>query len=432
MNGEIVARPSSVVRLCYAPIWPAKIRCSSALQRGGRVACARADFYRTFRLGCIQNGLTGTAIVRPITRFWMGLRSFVRHSRAQLVLSIRATTAAVASLVLAQLLDVPLPLWAVLTALIVTQLSIGRALKVTFDYLAGTLGGAIYGGVIGVLFPHANEIMFLAVLALAVAPLAFVAAINPRFSVAPITAVIVLLVPTFTNAGPVDSAVDRVIEVAIGGASGFAVSFLLLPSNAHSLVVEAAARTLDQMAQALGELLVGLSRGLDVVSLHRIQDGIGKALAQMNAVGAEAERERLAHLAQRPDIGLLLRTLLRLRHDLVMIGRAAANPLPESIRSRLELPLLQAGAAFADYLRASEASLLAGRGESSLNAVDSALDAYGAAVTALRRDGVTQGLQGGAVESFFALGFVLEQMHNDCKDLGHCVAQCAGLSRSGA
>ena len=46
------------------------------------------------------------------------------------------------------------------------------------------------------------------------------------------------------------------------------------------------------MARALGELLAGLTHGLDMDALHRIQDGIGQALVQFNAVGAEAEHER--------------------------------------------------------------------------------------------------------------------------------------------
>jgi hypothetical protein len=41
--------------------------------------------------------------------------------------------------------------WAVLTAIILTQISVGRSLKATIDYLAGTIGGAIYGGVVSVL-----------------------------------------------------------------------------------------------------------------------------------------------------------------------------------------------------------------------------------------------------------------------------------------
>jgi len=192
----------------------------------------------------------------------------------------------------------------------------------------GTLGGAIYGGAIGLLFPHSNEIALLAVLAITLAPLALMAAINPRFSVAPITAIIVLLVPMMTHASQIASALDRVLEVALGGVTGLAASFLLMPSSAHPLVVAAAARTLDQMARALCELLAGLTQGLDLVSLHRIHDGIGQALVQLNVVGAEAEHERLTRLAVGPDTGPLLRTLLRLHHDLVMLGRATIIPCP--------------------------------------------------------------------------------------------------------
>ena len=368
-------------------------------------------------------------IVTHIARLRARFRALVRHWRVQLALSIRVTIAALAALVLAQLLHLPLPLWAVLTAVIVTHMNVGRSLKATFDYLVGTLGGAIYGGAIAVLIPHSNEIALLAVLALAVAPLAFIAALNPRFSAAPITAIIVLLLPEITHGNPFSSALDRVIEVALGGVTGAVVSVLLLPANAHPLVIAAAARTLAQMARALGELLAGLTRGFDTESLHRIQDGLGQALVQLNVVGAEAEHERSAGLGVGPDTGPLLRTLLRLHHDLVIIGRAASAPLPAPFRNRLEAPLGQAGAALADYLRASGAALLAHRGPPPLDAVEAALKIYTAEIDALRREGLTRGLSGEEAERIFALGFALEQMHNNLKDLARCVAECAGSSK---
>ena len=368
--------------------------------------------------------------MKRIAKLLARLPALLREHRVQLALSIRVTIAALVALALARLLQLPLPLWAVLTAVIVTQMSVGRSLMATFDYLVGTLGGAIYGGAIGVLIPHASEIALLAVLALAVTPLAFIAAINPRFSVAPITAIIVLLIPTMTHATPFASALDRVIEVALGGVTGLVVSFLLLPASAHPQVVRAAARTLDEMAGALGELLAGLTQGLDVEALHRIQDGIGQPLVDMNVVGAEAERERSTRLAAGPDTGPLLRTLLRLRHDLVIIGRAATIPLPEALMPRLAATLAQIGKAFADYFRASGAALQAGRSPPSLEAVESALDAYAAEIAALRSEGLTRSLPGDAAERFFALGFALEQMHSNFKDLERCVAERAGTAKS--
>ena len=236
--------------------------------------------------------------------------------------------AAVAAYVIALALHLMLPLWAVLTSLIVTQMSVGRSLKATRDYMLGTIGGAIYGGAIAVLIPHSGEGGLLALLVLAVAPLAFIAAINPSLNAATVTAVIVLLLPTMNHGNPLDSAIDRVLEVTVGALTGLLVSFLVLPSRAVSQIRVNAARLLELIAAAFAELLAGLTRGLDNDALHRIQDGIGAAVTGLNATGAEAERERAAHLSSGPDTGPLLRTILRLRHDVVMIGRASVVPLP--------------------------------------------------------------------------------------------------------
>ncbi len=103
------------------------------------------------------------------------IRECVDRYRLQLVLALRATVAALLALALALALHLHLPLWAVLTSLIVTQMSLGRSLKVASDYLIGTFGGVAYDGALAILIPHDSEWALLAVLALAVAPLAFIA-----------------------------------------------------------------------------------------------------------------------------------------------------------------------------------------------------------------------------------------------------------------
>jgi hypothetical protein len=45
-------------------------------------------------------------------------------------------------------------------------------------------------------------------------------------------------------------------------------------------------------------------------------------------------------------------------------------------------------------------------------------------------EGVTRSLPGDAAERFFALGFALEQMHSNFKDLERYVAECAGTWKS--
>src|SRR5271163_4142735 len=83
--------------------------------------------------------------------------ALLQSKKIELALSVRVTVAAMGALVIALAFGLKLPLWAVLTSIIVTQMSVGRSIKATRDYLVGTLGGAIYGGAIALLVPHSGE-----------------------------------------------------------------------------------------------------------------------------------------------------------------------------------------------------------------------------------------------------------------------------------
>lgn len=347
----------------------------------------------------------------------------LRSRRTQLALAVRVTVAAVAAYVIAVALHLALPLWAVLTSLIVTQMSVGRSLKATADYMLGTVGGAIYGGTIAVLIPHSSEGALLGLLVLTVAPLAFIGSLNPTLTAATVTGVIVLLVPEMRHASPLDSAIDRLIEVTVGASTGLLASFLVLPSRAHRQIRANAARLLELLATAFDALLVGLTHGLDNDALHRIQDGIGAAVTSLHATGAEAERERAARLSSGPDTGPLLRTILRLRHDVVMIGRECLVALPENVQARLDAPLSGVREAIAGHLLEVATSLRNGVNPPAFQPVDLALQAYAGEVAAVRRDGLIRGLPGDVAERFFALGFSLEQMRQNLGDLDRCVAE---------
>ena len=363
-------------------------------------------------------------------RRWLSTR--LRERRTQLQLCLRATVAALAAYVLAQFLTVPLAgLWVVLTAVVVTQMSLGASLKATVEYFVGTLGGAVYAGVVAALVPHHDEISLLAVLALAIAPMALLAAVNPNFRVGPFTAVLVVLGASAIHTDPIHSAIYRVLEVALGGATCLVVSFLVWPARAHVLVIEAAADMLDLLARVLPELFAGFTRACDEAEVRRLQNSIGAAFARVDAVGDEVKRERMTYLAAQPDPGPLLRTLLRLRHDLVMIGRAAAVPLPEPFRSRLGPLVARVSGTLVDYLGTLRAALIARSPAPPLDAVEAALDAYAAAVATARRERLTQDLPGEVVERIFALGFALEQLRQHFTDLARCVTDFA-QANSGA
>ena len=82
-------------------------------------------------------------------------------------------------------------------------------------------------------------------LLIALVPLTLVAALWPKYRIAPLTAVIVLLTPGAQQLGPLNSALYRVVEITLGSFVGLGVSLVLLPARAHGLVVSAAARALN-------------------------------------------------------------------------------------------------------------------------------------------------------------------------------------------
>lgn len=149
---------------------------------------------------------------------WTRARARLSPYRAQLRFCLRMTAAALLAFALAQIWNIPLNgLWAVLTAVVVTQMSVGGSLHATTEYVLGTIGGAIYAAAIGVLIPHPTTLGLAGVLALTIAPLAFAAAVNPSFRSAPFTGAIVLLIAGQVGEGPIESALYRLLEVALGG-----------------------------------------------------------------------------------------------------------------------------------------------------------------------------------------------------------------------
>ncbi len=351
-------------------------------------------------------------------------RALAHRYRMQLILALRVTVSALSALGLAQVMHLKLPLWAVLTSLIVTQMSLGRSIKVATDYLTGTLAGVAYGGTLAILIPHESEWALFAVLALAIAPLAFIAAFKANFNVLPITAIIVLLVPSMQHVSPMASALDRVLEVTVGGAVGFVVSFLVFPSRAHALTTEAAADTLELVADALAKLLDHHCGG-ERPDIRQLNAEIAAFLAKLNATGAEAEHERTARLTSGPDTGPLLRTLLRLRHDIVILGRAVGCDLPEAVQARLTPPMRDIAPRVSDFLHASGEALRARKKPPPLQEVVQAFAAYAAEFDAIRRDGLIRGTPSETAERFFALGFVLEQMREHLGDVHRVVGEWA-------
>ena len=360
---------------------------------------------------------------------WRLLRDHLRARRAELRFCLRVTAAGLLALAVVDAFNFPLHgLWAVLTAIVVTQTSVGGSLRATLEYLVGTLGGAVYAAALGVLVPHQTAAMQALVLALAVAPLALAAAINPSFRVAPFSAVLVLLIGSAIGESPAASALTRILEVALGGVVAVAVSVLVLPDRAHRLGLDSAARILNQMADFLPKVLAGFTRTIDAAEILRLTGDLGGSVAALQAITAEAKRERLIPFAREPDPAPLARTLLRLRHDLVILRRAAAAPLPEPFARRLDSPLARLGESMSAFLRGAGRALAERRPPPALAPVEESLEAFDSELASLRREGLTRALSTAELEGLFTLGFALEQMRQNLTDLDLRVREFAGGS----
>jgi uncharacterized membrane protein YccC len=348
-----------------------------------------------------------------------------RIYRSQLRFCIRVTVAAISALLIAQLFALPLHgLWVVLTATVVTQLSVGGSVRASAEYVIGTLGGAVYAGLVGFLLPYTTVAEQVGVLAVTIAPLAFVAALNPNFRVAPFSAVLVLLISGQLGEGPIESALTRLFEVTLGGAVAVIVSLLVIPVRADRLAREAAARVLDEMAKDLPAILASLSRGADRTELREMQDRIGRSVAALQEVVGEIERERPVTFSAALDPGPLPRTLLRLRHDIVMMGRASADPLPPELSEELTPTLDRIGQALSRYFRACALALTSRRMPPPIEPLQLELGAYASELDTLSHRELTH-LSTSQVEQVFALGFALQQLQLNIADLARCVREWA-------
>ena len=85
---------------------------------------------------------------------WNDIRGWAGANAAALRLCFRMTVAGLLAYVLAELFTLPRGYWAVFSAIIIVQTSVGGSVKATIDRVIGTIGGGVAGGAVGYLLPH--------------------------------------------------------------------------------------------------------------------------------------------------------------------------------------------------------------------------------------------------------------------------------------
>jgi hypothetical protein len=327
------------------------------------------------------------------------------------------TTAGFLAFALAHLIGLSQGFWAVITAVIVIQSSVGGSLKAALDRLIGSLSGAAWGTAVALVVPHADLKALGVAVIVAIAAPAVLAAMIPSFRVAPVTAAIVLLGAGANDAGLIASAIERVLEIALGSVVGLTVSIFVVPARAHRLLTTTANRTLRLLAQLLATLCASLTGGIAPDRARRLLDATRLAIGRIETIGAEAARERATRLTEGPDPEPLVRTLTRIRNDLVMISRTAAEPLTDPALVRLR-PVLDRITDSAMRFMTETGEAFARRGPPpSMADVEAAFDEFAGALADMRQTRITGGMSGEAVGRIFALGFIFEQLRRNFADL---------------
>jgi uncharacterized membrane protein YccC len=344
---------------------------------------------------------------------WLALTTAVRARSAELRQAARVTVGCVAAFAIYHLLNLPQGYWAVFTVVIVMQSSIGGTLSASIDRMKGTLLGAAVGALAAWLRPQ-TPLGLGEAMAVSVAITALAAAIWPTLKVAPVTAVIMLISPSGGAAGPLESALLRVVEIFIGSVIGVATTVFVLPARSNSLVIERMSIALGELAELAEHYATDLETGAPH-DRHLENTAIRAALGQVDSAMADAARERSSRLSDHRIAEALPRTLWRVRNDAVAVGRALMV-LPKAIQ-----PALAPGGAemlrfHAAFMRRAAAALAARTTVDRTGRIE-ALQAFEAVIEGLRTAGATKALKFEAAGPVFALAFAIESLHANLGDL---------------
>ena len=352
-------------------------------------------------------------------------RVWAETHEARLWLSARIVVACVVTFAVAHLLGFAQSYWAVLSTVIVMQSSVGGSIKATVDRLTGSLGGAVWGVVVCLGVPHHDVVTLGVALGVAVAPLAVVTAFNPAWRVAPVTALILLLTPTSQAIGPVTAAIQRMLEVGLGSVVAVAVALLLAPTRSHAALTGAAKTALETMAQLMAALMAGLTRARDPHAVEGLHDAIRAAIASAETAADEARRERLVTITTAPDPAPLCRTLRRVHHDLIMVGRVSLTPWPAAVEASLAGPVAAVTHTVTQFLLAMAVAIGRHAAPPPVIEEDGALADFSGAVAAQRVSGAASAFPEDVIARLFGLTFALEQLRKDLGDLAERATELA-------
>ena len=345
------------------------------------------------------------------------MKAWLQTHRGKLQFGLRMTVSALASYILGEALGLSQTYWAVLSAVIVIQGSVGGSVRAGLNRLIGTIGGAFWGAVVAGLMPHNTPVALGFALLVAIAPLSIVTAFRSDYRIAPITAIIVLTGAALQQAAPFSSALERVLEIVLGSAVAVAVALFILPARAHALLARSASIAIADMARIVSMLEEGHGQGVDRDALLKIQLRCSAEIAKVDSRAGEAKVERANRLADGPDPEPLSRTLRRLRNEMAMLARALVIPFPDPVRGPFVNELTAVLRALASWLSGMSETLISGKEAPSLQDLKTSLEGFRGVIGGAGPEWFASATKEDDIQRVFALLFVFDQLLQNLQDL---------------
>jgi uncharacterized membrane protein YccC len=307
--------------------------------------------------------------------------------------ALRMVLATVLSLLVSRALRLPESYWAVLSALIVARPDAGSSAKAGASRLIGTVVGS---GVATLLVTarswHVPEIVLLAA---AMVPLSAFVMMFEEYRTAPVAAIIILSSGS-AAVSPLNIALLRVAEIAVGSLVSTVVAATVLPSRGHARPAALGAAILTRIGSVLAKTF---ENDRDAAHLDESHDRLRRDLRELGALlrmKAAADGRARAHAR-------MLRLLSRLQADTSFVGRLVAADTTLASESEFPRAVNRVCADVAAYIMDPESS-------------DEQLQRCSDALATASRN-LVDGRPTGAHGNVSAMSFLLETLGRDLHDL---------------
>lgn len=329
--------------------------------------------------------------------------------------ALRMVVAGVTAYLLVFTLGLDVHFSAVITAIFVTQSNVGGSYRVAIEQFFAALAGAVCATAAVALIAPQDPVSTSIALIIALTPLTLLGALSSGFRVAPISAVIILLEQPDLELGTLTLALDRVLGVTLGCATGVVVSLMVVPARALPAVVETSGRVAALLARQVEVLAKGSpsTRGEHGALAAQVREN----LVQLADLVEEAERERRGRTSRYSGAPRLLRTLRRLRHNTDMLRRAGRGAGSDALPAGLIAPWRQAAESVAQTLDGI-AHILGGENvPEGFDTLTPAVRNYLNTLDKMRKSGEAAQLSPATLRRVFGIGFTLDQLRRDVADM---------------